>query len=129
METYIRSMACYAILSYLLGIGDRHLGNIMINDKGKMFHIDFGYLFGNEPNSIKQFFSSLIWISPEMVNFLTIDERKSFNNKLENLYKESWKHKNLILNSIYLLIHSGLPQLPVENSEYLLKNIHERFMP
>jgi len=34
MEAYVDSTAGYCVITYLLGIGDRHLENIMINDKG-----------------------------------------------------------------------------------------------
>jgi len=44
--TYTRSLAVGNMICYLLGVGDRHPGNIMIDRKtGKVIHIDFGDCF------------------------------------------------------------------------------------
>lgn len=48
-HNFMRSLAGYAIVSYLLGLKDRHNGNIMIDTRGHLIFIDFGFAMGMAP--------------------------------------------------------------------------------
>jgi phosphatidylinositol kinase/protein kinase (PI-3 family) len=45
-ESFTRSMAVMSIVGYILGLGDRHMANIMLDRvSGRVIHIDFGDCF------------------------------------------------------------------------------------
>lgn len=64
METYVKSVAGYCVITYLLGVGDRHLDNLLLTPDGHFFHIDFGYILGRDPKPM----APLMKLSSEMVD-------------------------------------------------------------
>lgn len=60
-------MAFYTASTYVLGVGDRHLENILIRPDGRLLHIDFGWVFGKEPRGRG---GSKLKVSPEMIEAL-----------------------------------------------------------
>lgn len=51
MDNYSASLAFWTVVTYVLGVGDRHQENIMIRDDGVLFHVDYGFVFGADATS------------------------------------------------------------------------------
>eukprot|EP01065_Artemidia_motanka_P046759 TRINITY_DN7166_c0_g2_i1.p1 TRINITY_DN7166_c0_g2~~TRINITY_DN7166_c0_g2_i1.p1 ORF type:complete len:2821 (+),score=787.28 TRINITY_DN7166_c0_g2_i1:559-8463(+) len=43
--TFAASLAAMSVVGYVIGLGDRHLGNLMLRNDGTVVHIDFGDSF------------------------------------------------------------------------------------
>lgn len=69
-SAFIASSAAYAVASYLIQAKDRHNGNIMIDNRGRIIHIDFGYILGISPGGNMGFESAAFKLSYEMTELL-----------------------------------------------------------
>lgn len=103
MDTYIKSTAGYCIITYLLGVGDRHLDNIMLSSSGNLFHIDFGYILGRDPKP----FPPPMKLCKEMVEAMGGTSSTlfiEFKSLVFIAFTSLRKSANLILNLFALMV-------------------------
>jgi len=124
-ETFIKSCAGYCVITYLLGIGDRHLENLMIDNTGHLFHIDFGYVLGKDPKPMPPPFK----LCKEMVEAMGGERSpgyERFKLKCVEVFMHLRKHCKLIVNLFYLMIHSGLSGMQGDPLK-IIDKLYERF--
>ncbi len=49
LKNFIRSLAGYSLVTYMLQVKDRHNQNIMIKRNGCIIHIDYGFFLSSMP--------------------------------------------------------------------------------
>jgi len=122
---FIKSLAAYSVITYLLGIGDRHMDNILIRDDGCIFHIDFSFILGQDP----KFFSPEIRITDEMINALGGINSKNFDEFIKHIhivYGTLRRYSDLIYNLLYLLTKINNQNIDINT---LRNQVHYRFLP
>jgi phosphatidylinositol 4-kinase len=124
---FVKSMAAYSIISFLLQFKDRHNGNIMIDDAGHILHIDFGFCFDIAPGGVK-FERAPFKLTTEMVAVMggSMDHQafKWFEELCVKAYLASRPYTEKLSQLVLLMMDSGLPCFKPET----IQHFKERFV-
>ncbi|KAL6660884.1 hypothetical protein ACP70R_000268 [Stipagrostis hirtigluma subsp. patula] len=124
LETFIKSCAGYSVITYILGVGDRHLDNLLLRDDGRLFHVDFAFILGRDPKP----FPPPMKLCKEMVEAMGGAESQ-FYTRFKSYCCEAYnilrKSSSLILNLFKLMERSGIPDISSDESGGL--KLQEKF--
>ncbi|KAH3758034.1 Phosphatidylinositol 3-kinase VPS34 [Pelomyxa schiedti] len=119
IDNFVKS--CVTVLSHILGIGDRHLENLMLTTEGNLFHIDFGFILGNEP-PFKPL-SPPMRICKEMVNVMggvNSTHYRQFKQYCVESYYIIRKSSNLI-SLFSLMPNAGIHYIALDQKKNILQ--------
>ncbi|KAI9308010.1 kinase-like domain-containing protein [Cunninghamella echinulata] len=125
METYIRSCAGYCVITYLLGVGDRHLDNLLLSPSGHLFHVDFGFILGRDPKP----FPPPMKLCKEMIEAMGGADSPHYNKFRQFCYTAFTalrRNANLILNLFALMVDANIPDIKIEPDKAVIK-VQEKF--
>jgi phosphatidylinositol 4-kinase len=133
---FVKSMAAYSVISYLLQFKDRHNGNIMVDDKGHILHIDFGFCFDIAPGGVK-FERAPFKLTPEMIAVMggnkpghnndptkTSQSYRWFEELTIKAFLASRQYCGQLCHMVSLMLDSGLPCFKPET----MRNFRSRFV-
>jgi phosphatidylinositol 3-kinase len=125
MDNYVKSCAGYCVITYLLGVGDRHLDNLLLSPNGKFWHADFGYILGRDPKPFPPLMKLPIQVVDGMGG-LTHENFNIFKGFCFVTYSTLRKNSNLILNLFELMVEANIPDIKIDPHRTIEK-VQEKF--
>jgi len=130
METYVKSCAGYCVITYLLGVGDRHMDNLLLAPDGHFFHADFGYILGRDPKPL----APSMKLSHEMIDGMggmysdknPESQFLNFKQYCFTAFTTLRRSSSLILNLFALMQDANIPDVRFWGTE-AVKKVEERF--
>lgn len=122
VENYIRSSAFYSIVTYFLGVGDRHLDNILLTGDGRLFHVDFGFILGRDPKPLPP----AVRLTREMIDGMGGIGSNGFQSYLRHCcvaYRILRRYAPLLIN-VFSCVCDSLPGLdPAKDVGFLFSRL------
>lgn len=121
MDNYMYSLISYTLHSYFLGLGDRHMQNIMITVDGSIFHIDFGFILGSDVFPLS---GSDIKLNSSMLDAIT-----GPNSERPQIYTDLCSKGVILLRKYYGTFFVLLSQGTTFDIAHIESFIKSRFQP
>ena len=125
-ERMVSSSAGACLLAFTMGLGDRHLENILVTKSGYLVHVDFGYVLGDDPKHA----ATPMRITEDMVDAMGVKNSKTYESFIERtqkgyatmrLHADFWYH--LLASEYYIFKDYS------RHTQRIQEHILDRFVP
>lgn len=136
INQFLRSTAGSVVASYILDLGDRHSGNILIQDDDcLLFHIDFGHILGHKKSKFgfKREVEPFIYLEEmhQLINYDYCGDKQVADKNFEDFqefccegFKIARENFVLVYNLLNLLVPANISELDKESIHKTIKNFH-----
>jgi len=123
---FVKSCAGACLLAFTMGLGDRHLENIMVTPKAHLAHVDFGYILGEDPKNIQK----SMRITDDMVNAMGGRNSATFRTFI-SITRKAYASMRLYSSFWYLLLSTEnvIFQDKKRTISKIRNHIHDCFVP
>ncbi|ANB14735.1 1-phosphatidylinositol 4-kinase STT4 [Sugiyamaella lignohabitans] len=126
-NNFVKSLAAYSVISYLIQFKDRHNGNLMYDSDGHILHIDFGFCFDIVPGGVK-FEAAPFKLTAEMMAVMGGNTNTQAYRWFEELTIKAFlacrPYAETIIQVVLPMLDSGLPCF---KGEATIRRLRARF--
>jgi DNA-dependent protein kinase catalytic subunit len=107
---FARSLSVFSVASYIIGIGDRHLENFLLDHKtGGLIGIDFGHAFGSATQFLPIPELIPFRLTRQLTNFLLpLDSQGLLKHNMVHSLAALQENKDILLNTMDVFIKEPL---------------------
>jgi len=133
LTNFVESLVGYSLVCYFLQVKDRHNGNILLDNSGRICHIDYGFMLSNSPGGNMLFETAPFKFQEDFITLLGGEEHFEkhyayFQSLMIRGFLEARKHadKFCVLARIMYL---GSYMACFVNGEQTIVDLRKRFLP
>lgn len=123
---FVKSLAAYSVISFLLQFKDRHNGNIMYDEEGHILHIDFGFCFDIAPGGVR-FERAPFKLTKEMIAVMGGGHETQAFRWFEELCVKAFlacrPFADTLGNLVVTMLDSGLPCFKPETVQHFKERL------
>lgn len=129
-KNFIESLAAYSLVSYFLQVKDRHNGNILLDSKGHLMHIDFGFMLSNAPGGNFSIETAPFKLTQEFLDVMDgegSEQYEYFRTLVINGFLAARKHWERIALPISMMMHYSKFPCMAGGPDVVFKGLEDRF--